>query len=49
MERAEEGSSPADVRINVNSPLFHRGGVRIHSGRPVADSDGYDEGYGRYL
>ena len=26
MERAEEGSSPADVRINVNSPPFYRGG-----------------------
>lgn len=49
MERAEEGPSPADVRINVNSPPFHRGGVRVRSGRPAADSDGYDEGYGRHF
>lgn len=43
MAGAEEGSAPADVRINVNSPPFRRGGVRIHSGRPVVDSDGYDD------
>ena len=47
MAGAEKGSAPADVRIDVNSsPPFHRGGVQVRSGRPVADSDGYDENSG---